>query len=404
MGCERGVSALVQLEMIAAAHFTRHRDSGIDVSTKVEPSKMSGNPDEADVPSIRRRSSRVLRHNTVMREARQHDGRVGPEDRVAQAFWLREPGRGEIRPARLPEPGPGDVVVRTVRSGISRGTETLVFRGAVPLDQRARMRAPFQEGDFPGPVKYGYLNVGAVEEGPAELRGRTVFCLYPHQTAYVVPAGAVSVVPEDVPPARAVLAGTVETAVNALWDALPAVGDRVAVVGGGMVGCCVARLLSRYPAVRVTLVDVDPGRADVAAVLGVDFALPNDAPEGLDLVVHTSATSEGLQRALDLLAVEGTVIDLSWYGDTEVRLSLGGAFHDRRLAIRSSQVGALSPARASRRTSADRLALALEVLRDPAFDALLTGESRFDELPDVMARLAAGSLPALCHTITYGEG
>jgi len=338
-----------------------------------------------------------------MTDTRQHDGRLGLEGRVAQAFWLREPGCGEIRSVGLPEPGPGDVVVRTVRSGISRGTETLVFRGGVPLDLRTRMRAPFQDGDFPGPVKYGYLNVGAVEEGPAELRGRTVFCLYPHQTAYVVPAGAVFPVPEDVPPARAVLAGTVETAVNALWDAAPAVGDRVAVVGGGMVGCCVARLLARYPAVRVTLVDVDPARAGVAAALGVDFALPDEAPEGLDLVVHTSATSEGLQQALDLLDVEGTVVDLSWYGDTDVRLSLGGSFHDRRLTIRSSQVGAVSPARASRRTPADRLLLALELLRDPAFDALLTGESRFDELPAVMARLATGSLPALCHTITYGE-
>jgi threonine dehydrogenase-like Zn-dependent dehydrogenase len=294
--------------------------------------------------------------------------------------------------------------VRTVRSGISRGTETLVFRGAVPLDQRARMRAPFQEGDFPGPVKYGYLNVGAVEEGPAELRGRTVFCLYPHQTAYVVPAGAVSLVPDGVPEARAVLAGTVETAINALWDAAPAVGDRVAVVGAGMVGCCVARLLQRYPAVQVTLVDVDPGRADIAAALDVDFALADAAPRDLDLVVHTSASSAGLQLSLDLLAAEGTVVELSWYGDTEVRLSLGGAFHARRLAIRSSQVGTLSPARASRRTFAERLALALELLRDPAFDALLTGESRFDELPEVMARLAAGSLPALCHTLTYGEG
>lgn len=339
-----------------------------------------------------------------MTQARPHDGRMGLDDRVAQAFWLRGPGCGEIRTVALPEPGPDDVVVRTVRSGISRGTETIVFRGAVPVDQRARMRAPFQEGEFPGPVKYGYLNVGAVEEGPTELRGRTVFCLYPHQTAYVVPAGAVSVVPADVPPARAVLAGTVETAVNALWDAAPAVGDRVAVVGGGMVGCCVARLLGRHPAVRVTLVDVDPARADVAAALGVDFALPDEAPENLDLVVHTSATSEGLQRAIDLLGLEGTVIDLSWYGDAEVRLLLGGAFHDRRLAIRSSQVGSVSPARASRRGLADRLALALELLRDPAFDALLTGESRFEELPDVMAGLASGTLPALCHTITYGEG
>jgi len=319
----------------------------------------------------------------------------------AQAFWLRAPGHGEIRQVTLPEPGRGEVLVRTLRSGVSRGTETLVFRGAVPRDQYAAMRAPFQEGDFPAPVKYGYLNVGAVEEGPAELRGRTVFCLYPHQTAYVVPAAAVAVVPEDVPPARAVLAGTVETAVNALWDAAPLVGDRVTVVGAGMVGCCVARLLSRFPGVEVTLVDVDPGRAGVAAALGVEFALPDDAGGGRDLVVHASATSAGLQRSLELLAPEATVIDLSWYGDSEVRLSLGGAFHSGRLAIRSSQVGTVSPARSGRRTTADRLALALELLRDPAFDALVSGESRFAELPEVMARLAAGTLPALCHTISY---
>ena len=322
----------------------------------------------------------------------------------AQAFWLREPGCGEIRPVDLPEPGRDDVVVRTVRSGVSRGTEMLVFRGGVPPDQYTAMRAPFQEGDFPGPVKYGYLNVGAVEEGPAELRGRTVFCLYPHQTAYVVPARAVSVVPDGVPPARAVLAGTVETAVNALWDATPLIGDRVAIVGAGMVGCCVARLLARFPNVHVTLVDVDAGRAEVAAALGVGFALPAAAAGGCDLVVHTSATSAGLQLSLDLLATEATVIDLSWYGDEEVRLSLGGAFHAGRLGIRSSQVGTVSPARGARRTSADRLALALDLLRDPAFDALLTGESHFDELPDVMGRLAAGSLPALCHTIRYDEG
>lgn len=338
-----------------------------------------------------------------MREA-SGQNRAARDGRVAEAFWLREPGRGEIRTAALPEPGPEDVVVRTLRSGISRGTEALVFRGAVPLHDRPRLRAPFQEGDFPGPVKYGYLNVGTVEEGPAALRGRTVFCLYPHQTAYVVPARSVFVVPDAVPAARAVLAGTVETAINALWDAAPSVGDRVAVVGAGMVGCCVARLLRRHPGVAVTLVDVDPGRAGVAAALEVDFALPRDAPDDLDLAFHTSTSSAGLQLSLDCLAAEGTVVDLSWYGDDEVRLALGGAFHARRLTIRASQVGTVSPARASRRTTADRLALALELLRDSAFDALLTGESRFDELPDVMARVAAGTLPALCHSLTYGAG
>jgi threonine dehydrogenase-like Zn-dependent dehydrogenase len=292
-------------------------------------------------------------------------------------------------------------MVRTLRSGISRGTEMLVFRGEVPPDQYGTMRAPYQQGDFPGPVKYGYLNVGVVEQGPPTLRGRTVFCLYPHQTAYVVPADAVALVPDGVPPARAVLAGTVETAVNALWDAGPLLGDRVTVVGAGMVGCCIARLLSQFPAVQVEVVDVDAGRAEVAAALGAEFALPAGAAGDRDLVVHASATSAGLQRSLELLAPEGTVIDLSWYGDSAVRLQLGGAFHARRLGIRASQVSTLSPARGGRRTTRDRLALALELLRDPAYDALLTGQSSFDELPDVMVRLAAGSLPGLCHSITY---
>ena len=317
------------------------------------------------------------------------------------AYWLREPGVGEIRSESLREPGPEDVLVRTVRTAVSRGTETLVFRGGVPASQYATMRAPFQVGEFPGPVKYGYLNVGTVEKGPAHLRGRTVFCLYPHQTGYVVPAQAVTVVPDEVPVDRAVLAGTGETAVNALWDAAPLVGDRVTVIGAGMVGCCVARLLGRIPGVLVTLVDVDPSRATAADALGVAFRLPADAGGGQDLVVHTSATSAGLQLSLDLLTPEGTVLDMSWYGDSDVTVSLGGAFHSGRLTIRASQVGKVSQARRAARTTADRLALALDLLKDPAFDALISGTSDFIDLPDTMARLADGRLPALCHTVSY---
>ncbi len=318
--------------------------------------------------------------------------------REARACWLREPGTAEIRAVPLAGPGPGEVLVRTRFSGISRGTETLVFTGGVPASQHAAMRAPHQEGDFPAPVKYGYLNVGVVEEGPAGLVGRTVFCLYPHQTAYVVPAGAVVEVPAGVPAERAVLAGTVETAVNALWDAPPRLGDRVSVVGGGMVGCCVAALLAGFPGVRVELVDADPARAGIAEVLGVAFASPADAGGGRDLVVHASATSAGLQRSLELLRPGGTVLELSWYGDREVSLSLGGEFHSGRLGIRASQVGTVAR---PDRTAADRLALALDLLRDDRFDALLTGRSRFDQLPEVLAGLAAGTLPALCHLITY---
>lgn len=318
-----------------------------------------------------------------------------------RAFWVSSPGRGEIRPVRVPDPGPGEVRVRTLRSGVSRGTETLVFRGGVPADQRLRMRAPHQDGDFPGPVKYGYLNVGVVEAGVPALVGQTVFCLHPHQTAYVVPADQVTPVPDDVPPDRAVLAGTVETAVNALWDAAPMVGDRVAVVGGGMVGCCVARLVAAVPGVDVVLVDVDPARAKVAAGLGVAFAPPAEATGGRDLVIHASATEAGLRRSLELLAPDGLVVDLSWYGDTPVRLDLGSAFHSGRLRLQASQVGEVALARRHRRSRGERLALALDLLGDKAFDVLLTGVSSFDDLPDLMADLSAGRRAALCHTITY---
>jgi len=322
-------------------------------------------------------------------------------ERDARAFWIRSPGEGEIRDVVLPAPGPGEVLVRTVFSGVSRGTEAIVFRGAVPPNQHAIMRAPFQDGTFPGPVKYGYLNVGVVERGPSELAGRTVFCLYPHQTRYVVPASAVSVVPDDVPPGRAVLAGTVETAVNAMWDAAPLVGDRIAVVGAGMVGCSVAGVLAGFPGCRVQLVDTDPSRAAVAAALGVEFASPEAALGGCDLVVHASATEAGLARALELLAPDGEVVELSWYGDRRVSVPLGEFFHSRRLTIRGSQVGAVPPARRASRGFADRLALALRLLADPAFDALITGESPFADLPDVMPALANGEVSVLCHRIVY---
>ncbi|WP_250035303.1 zinc-dependent alcohol dehydrogenase [Paractinoplanes maris] len=319
----------------------------------------------------------------------------------AFAFWLAEPGRGEIRPVTLAGPGPDEVLVRTLHTGVSRGTETLVFTGRVPESQWSAMRAPFQEGDFPAPVKYGYLNVGRVEQGPPDLLGRTVFSLYTHQTRFIAPKGAVTVVPEGVPAHRAVLAGTVETAVNALWDARPLVGDRVAVVGGGMVGGCAAAILARFPGVRLQLIDVDPGRAELAARLGADFATPGEALDDCDLVIHASATSAGLTRSLELVAPEGTVVELSWYGDQQVTVPLGEFFHSRRLTIRGSQVGGIVPGR--RRTYADRLALSLDLLKDDRFEALVTGHSPFSALPEVLPRLADGSLPALCHVIDYPE-
>jgi threonine dehydrogenase-like Zn-dependent dehydrogenase len=319
----------------------------------------------------------------------------------ARAFWVAEPGRGEIRAESLPPAGPGDVVVDALASGISRGTESLVFRGLVPAELRETMRVPFQAGDFPGPVKYGYCMVGRVASGPADLVGRRVFCLHPHQTRFVVPATAVVPLPDDVPTGRAALAANAETAVNVLWDGAPAVGARIAVVGGGAVGLLVAWLAARIPGAEVELVDVDPGRATVAAALGVAHVLPHAARGDRDLVVHTSGSDAGLATALRLAGVEATVVEASWYGDRPVAAPLGGAFHPRRLVLRSSQVGRIPPLQQPRWTYRDRMALALRLLADPRTDALLTGESAFDDLPATMARLAETPGGTICHLVRY---
>ena len=321
----------------------------------------------------------------------------------AVAFWIDEPGVGALRRQPIAPAGDGDVLVRTSYTGISRGTEASVFLGRVPISEHGRMRAPFQEGDFPGPVKYGYLNVGVVEHGPEALRGRTVFTLFPHQSVFVVPADAVVPVPRGVPARRAVLAGAVETAVNVLWDAAPLIGDRVMIVGAGMIGCCVARLMRGIPGLDVVLVDVDTSRREVADRLGVRFAEPGDAPGDRDLVINTSGSEAGLQLALESVVTDGEVIEASWYGDRPVTLALGADFHSRRLTIRSSQVGAVARRRRGTRTTRDRLTLALELLQDAAFDTLLTGHSLWSDLPAVMAGLATGRSTELCHTIDWKD-
>ncbi len=320
---------------------------------------------------------------------------------TARAFWIAAPGRGEIREAAVAAPAPGEVRVRALYSGISRGTEGLVFDGQVPESEVDRMRAPFQEGDFPAPVKYGYASVGVVEEGSGALRGQRVFCLHPHQTRYAVPAAAVVPLPEGVPPDRAVLAANLETAVNALWDAGPRLGDRVAVVGAGTVGCLCAALAARIPGTQVQLIDIDPGKEAAAQALGVAFAAPDTAEGEADLVLHASGHADGLRTALELAGFEATVMELSWYGTREVPLPLGRAFHAKRLTLASSQVGSVSPVRRARWSHRRRLALALELLRDARFDALITGESAFDSLPETMARLARDPAGTLCHRIVY---
>lgn len=320
---------------------------------------------------------------------------------TATAWWMTGPGRGEFRSESAQPPAPGEVAVRTLWTGISRGTESLVARGAVPTSEHERMRAPFQAGAFPFPVKYGYLNVGVVEEGTEALRGRTVFALFPHQSRYVAPAEAVMPVPDSVPARRAVLAGAVETAVNVLWDAAPAIGDRVLVVGAGMIGCAIARLVRGIPGVDVAVADVDQGKADVVEALGARF-VHAAAPLGeADIVIEASGSAAGLQLALRSAPTDGEVVVASWYGAEPVPLELGADFHSRRLRIRSSQVGAVAALRRGRRSTRDRLALALRLLEDPAFDLLLGPSVSWRGLPDVTTRLADGTAAGLCQTIDW---
>jgi len=324
---------------------------------------------------------------------------------TARAFWVREPGVGELREERLAAPEPEQVRVRALFSAVSRGTESLVFRGEVPASLHQEMRGPFQAGDFPAPVKYGYMSVGIVEAAPGApaLAGRTVFCLHPHQDRYVVPAEAVVAVPDVVPAARAVLAANVETALNGVWDGAVGPGDRVVVIGGGVVGLLAARIAARIPATEVVVVDPAEARRPVAAALGVEWSPTPSTSADADVVIHASGTASGARDALACAAVEATVVELSWFGTTEVGLPLGEAFHPRRLTLRSSQVGRIPPARAPRWTHRRRMDAVMRLLDDPALDHLVSGESHFEELPELMPRLAAGSGDVLCHRIRYDD-
>jgi threonine dehydrogenase-like Zn-dependent dehydrogenase len=319
----------------------------------------------------------------------------------ARAFWVTAPGHGEVRAQRLRSPAPGELLIRTRWSAISRGTESLVFRGGVPQSEWRRMRCPFQEGEFPAPVKYGYSVMGIVEDGPAEALGRRVFCLHPHQDRFIVPMETVVDIPDTVPDRRATLAANMETAINGMWDAMPGPGDRIAVIGAGVVGCLVAALASHLPGAEVELIDIDPTREAIAAAFGCRFATPEKASSEADLVVHASGSPAGLDAALTIAGFEATVLEMSWYGTQIVPLELGGAFHSRRLTLRSSQVGAVPAARRQRWSLRRRLILALSLLSDPVFDVLLSGETEFTALPTLMPRLSTSSAGILCHTLRY---
>ena len=320
---------------------------------------------------------------------------------MSRALWYVGAGRAEIRDEPLGALNPGAVRVRALHGAISRGTEALIAAGRVPPSEFQRMRAPFMAGDFPFPVKYGYATVGVVEKGPADLLGRTVFTLHPHQTLFDLPAGAAVPVPADVPASRAVLAANMETALNAVWDAGPVPFGRVAVVGAGVVGALTGLLSQELASADVTLVDIDPERARVASRLGLKFARPERAPTDCALVIHASASAAGLATALRLAGDEATVLELSWYGSAEVPVPLGGAFHSRRLKLIASQVGKVAPSHRKEWTHRRRLERALGLLADARLDVLFDTPVAFEDLPAELPRILAPASGVLCQRIDY---
>lgn len=322
-------------------------------------------------------------------------------EEAGRALWYVDAGRAELRDEPLGGLEAGTVRIRARHGAISRGTESLVAKGRVPPSEFQRMRAPFMAGTFPFPVKYGYSTVGVVEIGPADLRGRTVFTLHPHQTLFDVPEVAAVPVPPDVPAQRAVLAANMETALNAVWDAGPGPHARVAVVGAGVVGALTGLLLQKLASAHVTLVDVAPARSIVASALGLEFAMPAQAPLECDLVVHASASSAGLATALGLAADEATILELSWYGDTLVSVPLGGAFHSRRLRLVASQVGMVAPSHRRDWTYRRRLEKALTLLADDRLDVLLEAPVAFSDLPARLPRIFDPASGILCQRIDY---
>lgn len=300
---------------------------------------------------------------------------------VSRSVWYVRPGVAEIRSAPLPSPDPGSVQVRTLWSGVSRGTERLVLNGLVPEYEHQRMRAPLQEGDFPFPVKYGYCAVGVVEAGPAELRGRPVFCLHPHQDVFNVASGMAVSLPEGLEPRRATLAANMETALNALWDSGAGPADRIVVVGAGIVGLLITYLAARLPGADVTVIDPMPERRAIVESFGASFAASPPAAANADVVFHTSASAPGLATAIAAAGLEGTVVELSWYGDKDVAVPLGGAFHSQRLRLVSSQVGQIAASHRPRWSYRRRLEAALRLLDDPRLDALTAEEIAFAAVP-----------------------
>ncbi|MEN0004557.1 MAG: zinc-binding alcohol dehydrogenase [Bacteroidota bacterium] len=316
----------------------------------------------------------------------------------SNALWHLSSSTSSLLSSAIPAPKEGQCLVKSEFSLISLGTERLVASGAVPVDLHQNMRVPYMEGSFELPVKYGYSLVGQVVTQGYPLSGKKVHLMHPHQSYCIVEAEALTLIPEKVPIRRAVLASNLETAVNAVWDSQVQIGDRVLVVGFGMIGALTALLLQQIAGVEVYIAERLPQRRALAQQL--DFQLLAEETD-FDITFHTSSSSSGLQMAIDRLGYEGTSVELSWYGTKEVSMQLGASFHQQRKRLIASQVGQVPGSKQNRWDYRRRKQLVFQLLQQEKFDQLLTHEISLSEAPALFGKLREGTLEGIGWTIKY---
>ncbi|WP_298982402.1 zinc-dependent alcohol dehydrogenase [Caldilinea sp.] len=307
---------------------------------------------------------------------------------VRRSVIFTAPGKVVVRAEPIPQPQPGELLVQTLVSAISAGTELLFLRGEVPANMEVDSAIPALNGAVRYPLRYGYACVGRViEAGEEQDRGWlgcTVFAFHPHASHFVASTAQILPVPDDLTPHRAALLPNMETAVNLVMDGQPGIGERVAVIGLGVVGLLTIALLARFPLERLLAVDPLPQRRGLATALGAHAALaPEELTErsGYDLVYEVSGSPIALNTALALTGFAGRIVIGSWYGVKQAPLDLGGAFHRSRIRLLASQVSTIDPRWSGRWNKKRRIDLAWAMLRAVEIERLITHRLPVEEAP-----------------------
>tara|TARA_B100001113_G_scaffold7774_1_gene6337 strand:- start:2368 stop:3336 length:969 start_codon:yes stop_codon:yes gene_type:complete len=318
---------------------------------------------------------------------------------TAQSFWVNKK-KGVIKKELLRQPlAKDELLVKAHYSGISYGTEKIVFDSHVPTNQYKFMRAPHQVGEFNKEVKYGYLSVGKVIDGPNDMLNKMVYTMFPHQSIYVIKSTLVTLIPKHIPIRRALLTANMETAINAMWDSKPSIGDKVYVVGAGIVGILMAYVLSSTFGINVTVIDSDKNKKKLCEFFNIDFENSMDCIENPDIIYECSGNISVLSELINNSTLETKICILSWYGKQQSKIKMGENCFSRRLEIIFSQVGNITALKSKKWNNLSRRALALQLLDNKKLDILIDKkEISLDELPSFFKK---GNPKGICKVVKY---